>query len=171
MQAITDRRAAEAAGTTMTEAALATKQRVALPPHRGNDDGDDVEAARALFNRTGDAIDEWALRLTGGRETDAYGEWLDLRWKLDDAAVILADQAFMAVARVVGAYLVKEGKTETWRALFLLLLARFDFWGGWNDGYELGDEITFLEESGGWARDQAAEQATEEAKAAEGVPA
>ena len=138
-----------------TKAALATKQRVALPPHRGRDDGDDLDAARSLFNRTSDALDEWALRLAGGRETDAYGEWFDLAWKRDDAKVILVDQACMAVARVVGAYLVKEGKVETWRALYLLLLARFDFWGGWEDGYELGDETEFLKAAGQWAKDQA----------------
>jgi hypothetical protein len=124
----------------------------------------DVDAAQELYGKATDALEAWAER-HGGTGANALFN------AQQDAKVILLDQTRMAVARTVGHYLVSTGKEETWRALFLLLLARFDFWSGWDVGYGLGDELAFLEDAGGWARDQAAEQATEEAKAAEGVPA
>lgn len=65
----------------------------------------------------------------------------------------------MDVAREAGRYLVEAGREECWRVVYLLLLARFDFYGGWGEGYALGDEAEFLESAGGWAAYRAEEEA------------
>lgn len=58
-----------------------------------------------------------------------------------------------AVCRTVGAYLLETGHAESWRALYPVLLAKFDIYLGWDEGYEVGDEVAFVGEAGAVARD------------------
>jgi hypothetical protein len=152
MQASTGRRAAEEASTTPAPAGAAERHGGG---HRGHDLGEDLEAAHREFDRVAAAMDDWAERRAGGRHTEATSEWVDLSLAHEDAKVELVDEAYMAVARAVGEYLVLEGKTETWRCLFLLLFCRFDFSRGREHGYALGDELAFLDKTGYWADDWA----------------
>ncbi len=89
----------------------------------------------------------------GGRGA-AWDECAPLFVAARNADVGWWDESVEALARVVGACLLETGHADVWRALFVLLLAKFDIWTGWNAGYDLGNEAAFVREAGRWERDK-----------------
>ncbi len=108
----------------------------------------DMKSAEAAWD---DAVGALEAAVRRGATWD---ECLPLFAAARNAEVGWRDESVEAVARVVGASLLETGHADVWRALFVLLLAKFDIWTGWNAGYDLGDEAAFVAEAGWWERDK-----------------
>jgi hypothetical protein len=123
---------------------------------------DDLHEARVDLGAASEAV--WDRIKHSGRAGELHGRWL----ALETAEDVAIDQVYTAVARVAGEYLLAEGKTETRRCLYLLLLHTFDLWQGFEEGYRLGDEVAFLRQAGGFAQDRRRDRPLERAGTREG---